>query len=79
MYNEQEILFTLIDKILSFDDFDLKELHHILRKKYFFAHLTLSNLNFQLTLMEKNGEIGSFQSLGDKIENITLFYCKVRR
>jgi len=42
MYNEQEILFNLIDNILSF------------------TNLSLSNLNFQLTLIERNGEIGSF-------------------
>ena len=79
MYNEQEILSNLIDNVLSFDDFNLKELHHILIKTHFFYHLTLSNLDFQLTLMEKNGEIGSFRSMGDEIENLTTYYCKVRQ
>lgn len=78
MYNEQEILFNLIDNILSFDDYNLKELHHILKKTHFFYHLSLSNLDYQLTLMEQNGEIGSFQSLEHKIEKITKYYCKVR-
>lgn len=78
MYNEQKILSNLIDNILSFDDFNLKELHHILRKTHFFDHLSLSNLDYQLTLMGKNGEIGSFRSLGDEIEKLTTYYCKVR-
>ncbi|UUV16982.1 hypothetical protein NRK67_03475 [Fusobacteria bacterium ZRK30] len=78
MYNEQEILFNLIDNLLSFDDFNLIELHHILRKNHFFYHLSLSSLDYQLTLMEQNGEIGSFQSLEHEIEKITTYYCKVR-
>ncbi len=79
MYNEQEILSNLIDNILSFDDFNSKELHHILRKDYFFHHLSISNLDFQLALMKKNEEIGSFKSLGSEIEKITTYYCKIRQ
>ena len=79
MSNEQEILYNLIDNILSLDDLNLKELHHIVIKNDFFDHLSTSNLDYQLKLMETNGEIRSFLSLGCEIEKLTTYYCKVRQ
>lgn len=78
MYNEQELIYDVIDKILSLDDFDLEELYKILKYTYFFNHLTLSSLDYQLTLMRQNGEIGSFDSLEYEVKKLTTYYCKIR-